>query len=88
MTQSQSQGAAVITVADTGCGISVARQRQLFRPSQSTKPGGLGIGLYQCKQMIEAHQGTIQIRSEEGKGTEVTIELPLAERSEMVKCET
>jgi len=54
----------------------------LFRPSQSSRPGGLGIGLYQCKQIVEAHRGTIQIRSEVGKGTQVRIELPLSRRSE------
>jgi len=59
----------------------------LFKPSQSSRPGGLGVGLSQCKQIVEAHQDTIQIRSEAGKGTEVTIELPLAptaERQEVV----
>ena len=67
----------VIRVQDTGCGISPAKLESLFRPSQSSRPGGLGIGLYQCKQIVEAHGGTIQIRSEEGKGTQVTIELPV-----------
>jgi len=77
ITQIQFNGSVVITVADTWCGIPVARQRMLFRPTQSSKPGGLGIGLYQCKQTVEAHHGTIQIISTEGKGTEVRIELPL-----------
>jgi putative PEP-CTERM system histidine kinase len=77
ITQTQLNGSVVMTVADTGCGIPVARQRMLFRPTQSSKPGGLGIGLYQCKQTVEAHHGTIQIISTEGKGTEVRIELPL-----------
>jgi len=73
----QSNGSVVVTVDDTGSGISSSMLGSLFRPSQSGRPGGLGIGLYQCKQIVEAHQGTIQMRSEEGKGTQVRIELPI-----------
>jgi len=74
----QSNGSAIITVADTGMGVPPHMLDSLFRPSQSSRPGGLGIGLYQCKKIIETHGGTIQLRSEEGKGTQVRIMLPLA----------
>jgi signal transduction histidine kinase len=73
----QSNGSVVVTVDDTGSGIPSSMLESLFRPSQSSRPGGLGVGLYQCKQIMEAHQGTIQLRSEEGKGTQVRIELPI-----------
>lgn len=73
----QSNGSVVVTVADTGSGIPSRMLESLFRPSQSSRPGGLGVGLYQCKQIVEAHQGTIRLRSEEGKGTQVRIELPI-----------
>jgi len=73
----QSNGSVVVTVDDTGNGIPSSMLESLFRPSQSSRPGGLGVGLYQCKQIMEAHQGTIQLRSEEGKGTQVRIELPI-----------
>jgi signal transduction histidine kinase len=73
----QSNGSVVVTVHDTGSGIPSNMLESLFRPSQSSRPGGLGVGLYQCKQIVEAHQGTIQLRSEEGKGTQVRIELPI-----------
>ena len=73
----QLNGSVVVTVDDTGSGIPSSMLESLFRPSQSSKPGGLGVGLYQCKQIVEAHQGTIQLRSEEGKGTQVRIELPI-----------
>lgn len=69
----------VLTVDDTGSGMSRERMASLFRPARSGRPGGLGIGLYQCKQIVEAHRGTIQVRSEAGKGTTVTIELPNGE---------
>jgi signal transduction histidine kinase len=77
----QLNGRISITVKDTGCGIPPAMLESLFRPSQSSRPGGLGVGLYQCKQIVEAHRGTIRIRSEVGKGTEVRIELPQASES-------
>jgi hypothetical protein len=71
-----------VTVEDTGKGIPSRLLETLFRPSQSWRPGGLGIGLYQSKQIIEAHRGTVQIRSQEGKGTQVQIEFPLHRASE------
>jgi len=74
----ESEGAAVIVVEDTGRGIPPAMMETLFRPSQSSRPGGLGVGLYQCKQIVEAHRGIIQIKSVVGKGTQVRIELPLS----------
>jgi len=79
----QSNGVAVITVVDSGNGILPSILETLFRPSQTSRPGGLGVGLYQCKQIIEAHRGTIQVRSEVGKGTQVRIELPLAMHSDV-----
>ena len=84
---SQVEGSVVVTVQDTGCGIPRERMLSLFRPAQTSRPGGLGIGLYQCKQIIEAHRGTIQIRSEVGQGTLVRIELPLSVPSVVLPCE-
>jgi putative PEP-CTERM system histidine kinase len=74
----QLNGSVVVTIDDTGDGIPSNRLDSLFQPSQSSRPGGLGIGLYQCKLIMEAHQGTIQIRSQVGKGTQVRIEFPLS----------
>ena len=73
----ETNGSVVVTIEDTGSGIPPAMLETLFRPSQSSRPGGLGVGLYQCKQIVEAHRGTIQIRSEAGNGTQVKIELPV-----------
>lgn len=78
----QLNGSVVVTVDDTGSGIPPNMLESLFRPSQSSRPGGLGVGLYQCKQIVEANGGTIQIRSEVGKGTQVRIELPLPRPSD------
>jgi putative PEP-CTERM system histidine kinase len=76
---SQRQGRAVLSVADNGCGMSADFVRDsLFRPFQTTKKKGLGIGMFQSKMIIEAHQGSIQVESEPGKGTKFGVLLPLA----------
>jgi len=74
----QENGCVVVTVADTGPGIEPDKLRTLFQPFRTTKEGGLGIGLFQCKRILEAHRGTIHIESEVGRGTSVRIELPVA----------
>lgn len=68
----------VITISDNGIGISTTKLRTLFHPFQTTKKEGLGIGLYECRRIIESHRGTMCIESELGRGTSVRIELPLA----------
>ena len=75
----QVHGAVVVTVADTGHGIPATELRSLFQPFRSTKPGGLGIGLYECKRILEANHGAIWVESEVGQGTRVRIELPVAQ---------
>lgn len=70
-------GWALLTVVDDGCGMSSDfMNRHLFQPFRSTKPGGLGIGLYQCRKIMNAHGGQIEVDSQEGKGTTVTLSLP------------
>lgn len=68
----------VLEVEDNGCGMSPAFLRDgLFRPFQSTKAKGLGIGMFQARQVIEQHGGSIRVESEQGVGTTVRISLPL-----------
>ncbi|MBC8096120.1 MAG: GAF domain-containing protein, partial [Akkermansiaceae bacterium] len=67
----------VLTVTDNGCGISaVFLERSLFRPFQTTKKKGIGIGMFQSKMIIEAHRGRIEVQSELGKGTRFRVLLP------------
>ena len=73
----QEEEVALISVKDEGPGISPSQLRTLFQPFRTTKKGGLGVGLYQCKQIIEQHKGSIQVDSQEGQGTHVSITLPL-----------
>jgi PAS domain S-box-containing protein len=67
----------VIEVSDTGVGISEDELSTLFKPFQSAKPGGLGLGLAFCKRAVEAHEGTITVDSKVGEGTTFTIKIPL-----------
>jgi signal transduction histidine kinase len=70
-------GKLVLTVADEGSGMSPEFvKNQLFRPFHSTKTKGLGIGMFQCKKIVEAHEGSITVESTPGKGTRFTILFP------------
>jgi putative PEP-CTERM system histidine kinase len=63
-------------ISDQGCGMSddFIRNR-LFQPFQTTKQKGFGIGLYQCRQIIESHGGKIEVSSKVGKGTSFKVHL-------------
>jgi putative PEP-CTERM system histidine kinase len=66
--------AAFIKVTDRGCGMSSKFLRtDLFKPFRTTKNKGLGIGLYQCRQIVEAHNGSIEVDSSEGSGSVFTV---------------
>lgn len=71
----------VITISDTGPGIPPSALRTLFQPFKTTKKDGLGVGLYECKRMVEAHNGSISVESEPGRGTRVLVTLPLAQEA-------
>ena len=67
----------VLSVTDNGCGMSQAfMSESLFRPFQSTKKKGLGIGLFQIRAIVNAHGGRMQVDSEVGKGTTFVVSLP------------
>ena len=71
-----------LSVSDNGCGMSEQFiKNSLFRPFRSTKKKGLGIGMFQSKTIVEAHQGKIHVDSELGVGTTFRVMLPL-------KCQT
>ena len=69
---------AIIEVQDTGCGIDPADRDRLFTPFFTTKAerGGTGLGLSVCSDIIEAHNGRIEVESEIGRGSCFRIRLP------------
>jgi len=72
-------GAALLTVSDDGPGMAAEFvERSLFQPFKSTKPKGLGIGLYQSRRIVEAHGGRIEVESAPGRGSTFRVLLPLA----------
>ncbi|HSS20213.1 MAG TPA: ATP-binding protein [Pyrinomonadaceae bacterium] len=73
--QNHSHGRLRIAFSDTGCGMSPQQVERLFEPFSSTT-GGTGLGLSIVYQIIRDHGGTINVRSQEGKGTTITLELP------------
>lgn len=71
------EGWSVLSVKDTGCGISADFIRNsLFRPFQTTKRQGMGIGMFHCKTIVDAHRGRIEVASQLGHGTQFQIWLP------------
>jgi putative PEP-CTERM system histidine kinase len=77
VTLKSADGNAVLSVADDGCGMSEQFVRDsLFVPFRTTKRGGWGIGLYQVKEIVDRHGGTISVISKEGAGTTFQVTLP------------
>jgi two-component system sensor histidine kinase PilS (NtrC family) len=70
-----------ISFSDSGRGMSPDQVEHLFEPFSSTT-GGTGLGLSIVYQIIRDHGGTINVRSREGQGTTITIELPIANSTE------
>ncbi|HEV2208378.1 MAG TPA: XrtA/PEP-CTERM system histidine kinase PrsK [Verrucomicrobiae bacterium] len=75
----RSNGWATVAVSDNGCGMAPEFLRdRLFRPFQTTKKNGVGIGLFHCKRIVEAHHGRIDVESQDGKGTAFRVSLPVS----------
>jgi len=70
---------AALDIQDTGQGMAPEVAERIFEPHFSTKPLGTGLGLPIAKKIIEDHGGSIRVKSEAGRGTLVTILLPLVE---------
>jgi len=77
VTTKVSNGEAYIIIEDTGIGVSKENLPKLFDPFFSTKSTGLGLGLAMTKRVIEEHGGRADFQSTEGKGSTMTISLPL-----------
>lgn len=77
------EAAAVVSVLDCGCGIPESQLPRIFDrfyradPSRSRATGGVGLGLAIAKSMVETYCGRISAESEVGRGTRISVELPL-----------
>jgi hypothetical protein len=69
---------AIVTVTDTGRGMSEQQITQIFRPFYTTRSNGTGLGLSLVRRIVEEHQGHIQVKSEPGNGSTFEVQLPFA----------
>ncbi len=70
-------GAATVRVRDNGCGIPADKLDRIFNPFFTTKDKGTGLGMAIARKIVEAHEGTIDVVSEAGRGSEFKVTLPL-----------
>ncbi len=76
-------GNAVLSVTDSGIGVPASALPNLFgrfyraENAEKMHVGGMGIGLYVVKEIVTLHGGTVEVKSEEGKGSTFTVRLPL-----------
>jgi two-component system sensor histidine kinase PilS (NtrC family) len=73
----RTDGVGRVTFEDTGVGMSPEEQAQLFQPFNSGFAGGTGLGLSIVFQIVEDHKGKISLESEKGRGTSVTVAIPV-----------
>jgi nitrogen fixation/metabolism regulation signal transduction histidine kinase len=71
----------LLTVSDTGPGLSPEEKARLFTPGFTTKARGSGLGLTIVERIVNDHQGAITVDSEPGRGTTFRIHLPLVQRT-------
>jgi signal transduction histidine kinase len=78
----QADGAVKLAVADRGIGIPASAVDRIFARFERAAPpqnyGGLGLGLYITRHIVEAHGGSVHVSSKEGEGTTFLVEMPLS----------
>jgi two-component system, NtrC family, sensor histidine kinase PilS len=82
--QKLNTGRTQIIFSDTGIGMSRSQVEQLFEPFSGSTTGGTGLGLSIVYQIVRDHGGTINVRSLEGSGTTITIELPSETKPQII----
>ncbi|WP_160936618.1 PAS domain-containing protein [Teichococcus coralli] len=80
-------GSAVLTVADTGPGLSQTVAEHIFEPFISTKPEGMGIGLSICRSIVEDHGGHLAAEPTPGGGATFRVVLPAAPQEAATQAE-
>jgi len=76
-------GSVVAEVEDNGCGMKPEAMERMFEPFYTTKPRGVGtgLGLSIARKIVEKHGGSVEVDSQEGRGTRFRIIFPLTEKS-------
>lgn len=75
-TRADGDGMVAIEVADTGCGIPAAHLARIYEPFFTTKEYGTGLGLTNVKRLVQDNGGTIEVTSEEGRGSRFILRFP------------
>jgi PAS domain S-box-containing protein len=75
----EANGKVEIKVSDTGTGLDKKILENLWKPLQTTKKNGMGLGLPIVKRIVEAHRGEATVESNPGRGTTFTIRLPISQ---------
>jgi signal transduction histidine kinase len=76
-------GKVFFSVTDTGPGMTKDfQERRLFHPFATTKHGGVGLGLYTCREVVRAYGGSIEVTSDPGVGTTFRVVLPSVQSGE------
>ena len=82
----EEQAHAVIEVIESGAGMTPEFIRtRLFKPFNSSKPGGFGIGAFEARELVRAMGGRLDVESREGLGTRFRLRLPLAGTAELIR---
>ena len=74
----------LISFSDTGNGIPPENLEKIFEPFYTTKSKGTGLGLAITRQIVEMHHGEISLESAPGKGTKVTVALPINHEEDLL----
>jgi signal transduction histidine kinase len=79
----RADGVLRVSVGDNGCGMTRQQMNRVFEPLYTTRKyaGGCGLGLSIARDIVQRHQGRIEVSSQRGRGTMVTVDLPVAEIS-------
>jgi len=78
----KSNGNVEFSFSDTGVGVSKRTMKRLWTPLFTTKAKGMGFGLAICKRIVEAHGGSISVKSVRGKGTTFTVTIPTKSKTD------
>ena len=73
-----SAAAVRIDIVDTGAGIAAGTAEQIFEPFHTGKRGRLGLGLAICREIVQAHDGTLSAKHNQPRGTVFSLVLPAA----------